>query len=193
MKKESPSGQAGKGRSGRELQVWRCEGKTRPGLVGQTPKSIRTSSCCTEGAWSSELRPFRLHVIHQVSYKERDFQMCSPFQLWAHLLSSSWAEELDQPPANIYVELFGDSTRSVDIFIISFTVYTACHLLLFAGKERKILKKMGWSEQREMTWEFYLKKLASETWNLSPGWTGRQKTFWVCWWCFVYSACFTIS
>lgn len=44
-------------------------------------------------------------------------------------------------------------------------VYTEWHLPLSAEKERKILKKMGRNEQREMTWEFYLKKLAPETWN----------------------------
>jgi hypothetical protein len=48
---------------------------------------------------------------------------------------------LDQPLANIYAGIFGDCTRFADIFIISFTVYTMCHLPLSPEKERQILRK----------------------------------------------------
>lgn len=181
MKKESPSGHAGKGSSGRELQVWRCEGKTWPGLVGQ--RLLNQSG-----------PPFAAQREHGVL--NWDLSGCMSFtkshtkrqipDLFPHPALSS-------PSVLLLGWRVGPASGKYLCWIIwrQHKIYRYFHNLFhglcsvppafICWKGKKDFKENGlkWAKGNDMG--ILLKKLAPETWNLSPGWTGRQKTFWVCW------------
>lgn len=146
----------------------------------KTPKSIRTSFCRTKRAWSSKLRPFRLHVIHCLTQRDR-----FP-DLFPHPALSS-------PSVLLLGWRVGPASGKYLCWIIwrQHKIYRYFHNLFhglcsvppafICWKGKKDFKENGleWAKGNDMG--ILLKKLAPETWNLSPGWTERQKTFWVCW------------
>lgn len=159
MKKESPSGHAGKGSSGRELQVWRCEGKTWPGLVGQRllnqsgpPFAAQREHGVLNWDLSGCMSFTKSHTKRQIPDLFPHPALSSP-----SVLLLGWRVG---PASGKYLcWIIWRQHKIYRYFHKSFMVYAACYLPLSAEKERKILKKMGWNEQREMTWEFYWKSL----------------------------------
>ena len=125
-------------------KIWRCcEQWYR--LQTQLRFGVAMAMVYTGRCTSNSTPSLGTYMCHGCSSKRDRLNHLLPHP--THLLSSSCAGKLDLPPANIYVEIFGDSTRFADIFIMLFTVYTACHLPLSPEKERKIfVKKMGWNE-----------------------------------------------